>query len=72
MQCALLRLATGRQRIRPIAGKVSKASCVLMEHMNQVGDMRTHSKGDLSVTMAASFCMAAIELTESLARDLRP
>ena len=65
-QCALLRLATGQNRIRPIAARVSKATYVLIEHMNQVGDLKNHSKGAPTITMAVAFCMAAIELAEAL------
>ena len=70
-QCALLRWATGQARIRPIAGKVSKSTYVLIEHTNQVGDLKNHSEGGPSVTMAVAFCMAAIELVETLARELK-
>jgi hypothetical protein len=72
MQCAVLRMATGQQRIPPVAAKVSKNIYALIEHTNQVGDLKNHSKGDPSITMAAAFCMAAIELVEAVARDLKP
>lgn len=70
LQCGLLRLATGQQRIRPTTTKISKTTSVLIEHMNQVGDLKNHSDGDPTITMAVAFCMAAIELVESLAREL--
>jgi hypothetical protein len=69
-QCSLLRLATGQLRIPPIAGKVSKSACVLLDHMNHVGDLKNHSKGEPTLTMAVAFCFAAIELAEVLGRDL--
>lgn len=69
-QCALLRWATGQQRIRPIATRASKATYLLIEHMSQVGDLKNHFKGEPSLTLAVAFCMAAIELAESLGRDL--
>jgi hypothetical protein len=69
-QCALLRIATGQHRIRPVASHVSKATYVFVEHMSQVGDLKNHSKGEPTLTMAVAFCMAAIELAESLCRDL--
>jgi hypothetical protein len=72
MQCGLLRLATGQPRINAITAKVSKGTCVLLEHANQIGDLKNHSKGDPSVTVAVAFCMAAIELVEALARELKP
>jgi len=70
LQCALVRLATGQQRISAAAKKVSKATYVALEHMNQVGDLKNHSTVDPTVTMAAAFCMTAIELCELLIRDL--
>jgi len=69
-QCGLLRLATGQQRIRPIAARVSKASYLLIEHMSNVGDLKNHYRGQTTLTMGVAFCMAAIELVESLAREL--
>ena len=38
--------------------------------MNQVGDLQNHSGVDPTVTMAAAFCMTAIELCELLIQDL--
>ncbi|APR86260.1 Hypothetical protein A7982_11609 [Minicystis rosea] len=69
-QCDLLRLATGRPGIKPIASKVSKQACVLVEHMNQIGNMKNHSRCPPTLTMAVAFCFAAIELCEALRRDL--
>jgi hypothetical protein len=71
-QCALLRVATGQSRISAITSTVSKGTCVLLELANDIGDLKNHSKGDPSVTMAVAFCMAAIELVEALARELKP
>jgi hypothetical protein len=72
MQCALLKTATGEARILRIASKVSKSTYALIEHTNQVGDLKNHTQSDPSVTMAVAFCMAAIELVETLARELKP
>jgi hypothetical protein len=69
-QCGLLRLATGRQFAAPVVKRVSKATYVLVEHMNHVGDFVNHAKGEPSLTMAVAHCLAAVELVESLARDL--
>ena len=69
-QCALLRIATGQHRVRPIASHASKVTYVFIEHMSQVGDLKNHSKGEPTLTMEVAFCMAAIELAESLGRDL--
>jgi hypothetical protein len=70
-QCGLLRLATGKQGVRPIASKVTKTAYVLLEHMSQVGDWKNHSKGTPTVSMASAFCATAIELLDTLASDLR-
>ena len=35
-----------------------------------VGDLKNHHKGDPTLTMAVAFCLAAIELAESLGREL--
>jgi hypothetical protein len=69
-QCGLLRLATGQQRIRPIAARLSKSSYLLIEHISNIGDLKNHYRGPTTLTMAVAFCAAAIELVESLAREL--
>jgi hypothetical protein len=69
-QCALLRLASGQQRIRPITTRVSKATCVLIDHMSHMGDLKNHHRGPTTLMMGVAFCASAIELTESLAREL--
>ncbi|MCB9694316.1 MAG: ATP-binding protein [Alphaproteobacteria bacterium] len=69
-QCGLLRLATGQQRLKPVTQHVSKSSFVLIEHIHNLGNLKNHSSGEPSVTLAVSFVFAAIELTESLAREL--
>lgn len=71
-QCGLLRIATGGQFVKPLTKRVSRPTYVLLEHMSHVGDLRNHTKGEPTLSMAVSFCMAAIELTESLGRDLAP
>ncbi len=70
MQCNLLRYATGQQKLKPVTKYVTKRTYVLVEHMSQVGDLRNHSGTDPSVTMAAAFCLAAIELVELLTEEL--
>lgn len=69
-QCALLRLATGRQRIRPVATKVTKATVVLLEHIQQVGDFANHNSGDVPASFGVAVCAVAVELLDSLAMDL--
>jgi hypothetical protein len=69
-QCSILRRATGEQSAKPVATKVSKSTYVLIEHMSHLGDLKNHTRDDPTLTMAVAFCMTAIELTESLAREL--
>ncbi len=69
-QCGLLRNASGGQFVEPLAKRISRPTYVLIEHMNHVGDLRNHWKGQPTLTLAVAFCMAAIELVESLAREL--
>ena len=61
-QCGLLRLATGGQFVAPVAKRACKATYVLVEHMNQMGDFANHAKGEHSLTMAVAYCLAAVEL----------
>jgi hypothetical protein len=69
-QCGLLRIATGGQFIEPVVKRVSKPTYVLVENMNHFGDLKNHFKGEPTLTLAVAFCMAAIELVESLGREL--
>ena len=69
-QCALLRLATGMQRVPPVTSKVTKSTQVLIEHMNQLGDLKNHSRGEPSLLLAVAFSFTAIELCEALKREL--
>jgi len=70
LQCNLLRTATGQQRLKPVTKYVTKRTYVLVEHMSQIGDLRNHSGGEPSLTMAAAFCLAAVELVEVLTEEL--
>jgi len=38
--------------------------------MSNIGDLKNHYRGTTTLTMAVAFCAAAIELVESLAREL--
>lgn len=53
-----------------VAARVTKATLVLIEHMDQVGDLRNRSKGEPTLTMAVAFCLAATELDETLGREV--
>jgi len=69
-QVELLRLATGRQGMKAVTARVSKAAHVLVEYTKSLGDLRNHSRAAPSVMMGAAFCMSAIELCEVLGREL--
>ena len=70
-QCGILRLVTGTEDHAPVTKFVTKPTCLLIDHIQSVGDFGQH-KGDtaVSVSFAASFCLSAIGLCESLAQDL--
>lgn len=70
--CNILRLATGTQNAHPVTRYISKSTYVLVNHIKSVGDFGQHreSRDFLSVGTAASFCMSAITLCESLHHDL--
>ena len=70
--CNILRLATGTQNAHPVTRYISKSTYVLVNHIKSVGDFGQHreSRDFFSVGTAASFCMSAITLCESLYHDL--
>ncbi|MBD2094262.1 ATP-binding protein [Trichocoleus sp. FACHB-591] len=70
--CNILRLATGTQNSRPVTRYISKSTYVLVNHIKSVGDFGQHLeiRDFLNVGTAASFCMSALALCESLYNDL--
>lgn len=70
-QCNILRLATGTQYSYPVTRYITKSTYLLLNHIKPVGDFGQHpeSQGFLSMGTAASFCMSAIALCESLHHD---
>ena len=73
-QCNILRLATGT-RVQRKSRYVTKTTCLLIDHLQSVGDFGQH-RGDfpeahVSVGFAASIVLAAIALIESLTADLQ-
>ena len=70
-QCGVLRLITGTSDNAPVSKFVTKPTCLLLDHLQSVGNFGQHRWGDsVTVPIAASFCLSAISLCESLARDL--
>lgn len=72
--CMILRLATGNDRVDPVATRLTKASFILLEYVVNVGNHRNHRDATggtgASLGAAVAFCFVVIELVESLARDL--
>ena len=70
-QCYILRQITGTSEHNPVSKFISKPTYLLIDHLQSVGDFGQH-QGDNTVTLqfAAAFCLSAIALCDSLARDL--
>ncbi|MBD2194191.1 MULTISPECIES: ATP-binding protein [Calothrix] len=71
-QCNILRLATGTQNSHFVTKYVTKSTYLLVNHVKSVGDFGQHreSRDFINIGTAASFCMSAIALCESLYNDL--
>ena len=70
-QCSILRLITGTEDNAPVASFVTKPTYLLVDHIQSVGDFGQHRQGiTVSTSIAASFCLSAIALCDSLSRDL--
>lgn len=71
-QCNILRLATGTQRSYPVMQDVTKSTYVLVNHIKSIGDFGQHleNRDFVNIGTAASFCMSAIALCESLYNDM--
>ena len=75
VQCSILRLATGTDRVQRKSRYVTKTTYLLIDHLQSVGDFGQH-RGDfpethVTVGFAASIVLAAIALIESLTADLQ-
>lgn len=71
LQCGVLRLITGTADNHPVAKFLTKPTYLLLDHLQSVGNFGQHKGGEtVTVPIAASFCLSAISLCESLARDL--
>ena len=70
-QCYILSHITGTSEHNPVSKFITKPTYLLIDHLQSVGDFGQH-RGDNTVTLqfAAAFCLSAIALCDSLARDL--
>jgi hypothetical protein len=73
-QCNVLRLMTGADSIRPLARFATKPTALLLDSLQSVGDFGQHRddfrESTVTKGFAACVVLCAIELVESLARDL--
>lgn len=70
-QCGVLRLITGTERLSVLARFVSKPTCLLVDHIQSVGNFGQHREGqEVPLSAAASFCLSAIELCARLSTEL--
>ena len=70
-QCGILRKITGTGSHDPVAKCITRPTCLLVDHVHSVGNFGQHNRRiTVSTTIAASFCLSAIALCESLSRDL--
>ena len=73
-QCNILRLVTGTDKARRQSRYVTKTTCLLIDHLQSVGDFGQHRpdfrETKVTVGFAASIVLAAITLVESLTADL--
>lgn len=70
-QCGILRQITGTETHDSVTKFITKPTCLLVDHIHSVGNFGQHKRGiNVSTLIAASFCLSAIALCESLSRDL--
>lgn len=68
--CRVLQQATGTESIPRLTTHISKRTYTLVNFIHSVGDHGQHlSDDEVSWSYATSFCLAAVELCESLADD---
>ena len=73
-QCSLLRLVTGTGNTRPLGKCVTKTTCLLVDHLQSVGNFGQHREEfpetGISIGFVASSVLSAISLVENLTVDL--
>ena len=74
LQCGVLRLITGTDRVRRQSRYVTKTTSLLVDHLQSVGSFGQHRKNfpetNVSIGFAAASVLAAISLVENLTADL--
>ena len=69
-QCRLLQLMTGTQKSKRIAKFITRPTYLLIDHLQSVGHFGQHIEGNpVTLSFAASICLTAIALCQSLVRD---
>ena len=73
-QCHILRLVTGSERTRRQSRYVTKTTCLLVDHLQSVGNFGEHRSDfpetEITIGFAAAVVLAAISLVECLTGDL--
>jgi len=69
-QCNILRLITGSKNANPVARHIKKPTFLVLDYLQSVGDFGQHKEDQVTLGFAASVCLSAIALCESLAEDL--
>lgn len=73
VQCSVLRLMSGKERVTRQARVVSKSTALLVDALQSVGDFGQHREeypeSVVTTGFAASVVLTAIELVESLCED---
>ena len=71
LQRSVLRLIAGTERVRRLSTHVTRPTCLLVDHLQSVGNFGQHrDESRVTVGFAASTVLAAISLVESLTADL--
>jgi hypothetical protein len=75
-QCGVLRWLTGgkvgNKTIARLTRFVTRPTFLLVDHIQSVGNFGQHQDDPATLGFASTVCLAAIELCQSLANDLRP
>ena len=70
-QCGILNIITGTDKYPRVSEFVTKPTYLFVQHLYSVGNFGQHmEESTVSMPIAATFCLSAISLCESLARDL--
>jgi hypothetical protein len=70
-QCQLLRDIVDDRRSAPLAARVSRRTAALVDQVKSYGDLGQHLDDSVDGSVAIAACFAALEMCDSLARDLK-